>query len=64
MTSFWNDLLLKINNAHTKSINVDCDVNHTEAGLLGGVLDECFSPIPNIEIKKADLTVESIGKKQ
>ncbi|KAK0590964.1 hypothetical protein LWI29_033750 [Acer saccharum] len=40
------------------------DVNHTEAGLRGGVLDECLSPIPNIEIKNADLSVESIGKKQ
>ncbi|KAK2637712.1 hypothetical protein Ddye_025507 [Dipteronia dyeriana] len=39
------------------------DVNHTEAGLQGGVFDQCFSPFPNIEIKNVDLSVESIEKK-
>ncbi|KAK2642982.1 hypothetical protein Ddye_024745 [Dipteronia dyeriana] len=34
------------------------DVNHTEAGLQGGVFDQCFSPFPNIEIKNADLSVD------
>ncbi|TXG67808.1 hypothetical protein EZV62_009083 [Acer yangbiense] len=45
-------------------LKVKGDVNHTEVGFRGGVLDEFFSPIQNIEIKSADLSVESIGKKQ
>ncbi|KAK1577244.1 hypothetical protein Q3G72_020118 [Acer saccharum] len=57
----------RMTESFTRQFNIlreEGDVNHTEAGLRGGVLDECFSLIPNIEIKNADLSVESIGKKQ